>query len=71
MEPVEPNKDQFTLDELKRLYQVFHENNYLVYLNNQDEIEKYLESKKMSTYARLYLKMQKKIEDEEKGSKNE
>lgn len=60
----EINSVYFNEEELKKLFQEFHETNYLFYLNNPKEFEKYQNEQHMSLYAKLYLKM-KKIADEQ------
>ena len=61
----------FNEDELKKIFQEFHEYNYLLYLNNPMEFEKYQNEQNMSLYSKLYLKMQKIADEQLQNEKKE
>ena len=46
----------YSLEELKKIYNEFNNSNYLKYLNNPDELDKYYNNVN-SNYSSLYLKM--------------
>jgi hypothetical protein len=51
------NAELFSLDELKKIYNEFNQNNYLKYLSNVDEIDKIISSNNTTLYSSLLLKM--------------
>lgn len=54
----EISQDYFTFEELKKVHWDYHSYNYMRFINNSDEFEKYQNSVCHSLYASIYLNLQ-------------
>lgn len=64
--------EYFTSEEFKKIHTDYNMSNYLKFLNNNEEFDRYQNSQYQSSYANLYLKMLKIVEiqaEEEGGDK--